>query len=424
MKHIMKKTAIFMASAILLGLAAPTSTAGAETVRTAGELKVAYQYGEATEKITLQIDEKEDMRFLGAPLYWKVLSPTWTAVDPEIASVDRSGVITANASGTTVVMIQLSNGMFGYVLVEVIENEPVIEDEPAVEEEPAIKDEPVAEEEPTTKDEPVVEEEPTIKDEPVVEEEPTTKDEPVVEEEPTVKDEPVIEPKPVVMTTTQISKTEFTVSFENVEYPELVTKEDFKVTEHCESEFGGFTYDWPISKVTYDEKTNTLTVSGDNYLLREVTYIVSYQPEGTSLAESSFVSKKIEPEDTSLKLMLNNQEYIRVASNATFADGTPVTNMLDIAKYAFSYATTNGDIIVPTYDTDPYGVAEIVDVEYGAVKGAHAVIVRYVHFKIYLDPNNDGKVTAEEKTSGSVGYYIVKVPVDKTITIDNWDMVQ
>lgn len=125
-----------------------------------------------------------------------------------------------------------------------------------------------------------------------------------------------------------------------------------------------------------------------------------------------------------VKVILNNQEKIHIPASATFVDGTPIGNMCDIAKYAFSYVTTVGDSIVPTYETDKYGIAEIADVDYSTIKGARTVIVKNVYFKVYLDFNKDGVVSVEEKTTGAVGYYYIKVNVDRTLTVEDWNMVQ
>ena len=85
-------------------------------------------------------------------------------------------------------------------------------------------------------------------------------------------------------------------------------------------------------------------------------------------------------EEKVIEVVLNNQEIIHVPANAEFTDGTPVKNMIDIARYAFSYTTTTGDFIVPTYEADKYGIAEIADVDYSAIKGAKTVIVKNVYF--------------------------------------------
>ena len=105
-------------------------------------------------------------------------------------------------------------------------------------------------------------------------------------------------------------------------------------------------------------------------------------------------------------------------------NGTPVKNMIDIARYAFSYTTTTGDFIVPTYEADKYGIAEIADVDYSAIKGDKTVIVKNVYFKVYLDLNKDGIIRNEEKTSDTAAFYYIKVVVDRTLTVEDWNMVQ
>ena len=97
--------------------------------------------------------------------------------------------------------------------------------------------------------------------------------------------------------------------------------------------------------------------------------------------------------------------------------------MTDVARYAFSYMTSNGETIVPTYDTDKYGIADIAKVDYHAIPGAKSVIVKSVYLKVYFDSDLDGKVTTAEKTDEAVGYYLVKVEIDKTISVEDWSIV-
>ena len=358
MKHMFKKSAILMASAITLSLAAPA----ANTAYAADDLQIAYQHGNAAERIEIEVGKSEDMRFLGAPTNWASLNPTWVSYDPAIASVDDTGVITAKAPGYTVVLVHLSNGMIGTVIVHAYEE--MVEPEEVKE--------------------------------------------------------------PVTLTAAPVAENKMSVVLTNVENPENLTKGNFVVTETYENEYDDYSVAWTVTGVKYNEEKNTLTLTGTDKFVKGFTYTVQYVEGDKVLAENTFVAPQKEKDENEVKLLtilMKNQEAIHVEADATLADGSPIQNMKDVARYAFSFMTSEGETVVPTYDTDKYGIADIAGVDYRAVQSAKAVIVRYVYLKVYLDPNQDGKVTAEEKAEDALGYYLVKVDVDKTLTVEDWSIV-
>lgn len=242
----------------------------------------------------------------------------------------------------------------------------------------------------------------------------------------TEEKEMVTETMPVTMKAVQKKQNQFTISFENVENPELLTKDNFQITEHYKTPYGEFVFDWSPARLNYDAETKSITFIGRSKFVTGVTYKICYVAEENVVAECEFIGSKLNADGT-LKapdIILYNQEAIHIPAGAVLADGSPVSNMIDVAEYAFSYVTENGDLVIPSYETDRYGIADIISVDYSAVKSCNTVIVQNVYFKIFFDPNNDGQVTTEEKTTDTTGFYTAKVVVNKTLTVEQWDLVQ
>ena len=124
-----------------------------------------------------------------------------------------------------------------------------------------------------------------------------------------------------------------------------------------------------------------------------------------------------------VEIVLKNQEVIHIPAHTTFEDGTPIQNIRDIAKYAFSFMTSDGITIIPTYEGNATGISDIAKVTYRTHKGANTVIIQKVYLKVYLDTNKDNWVTTAEKTENAIGCYLLEVDVNKTLTIEDWDMV-
>lgn len=241
------------------------------------EIKIAYQTGGVVEAFSLEPGKQQDLRFLGAPSDWRTRNLRWISSNPEIASVDDTGLVTAHKEGSVMILLFLEPYMSDAIWVHV---------------------------------------------------------------EPSEAEE--------------LPLTDLTAEAEPEEPEELSPKQETPVPN---------------------------------------------------------------------QLVLRNQEAIVVPNGAAFSDGTKLSNIRDIANWAFSYMLTDGTRVIPTYEGSKTGVAEIVDVTYRANSRAKSVIIQSVIFKVYIDTNDDGWVTTEEKTIDAIGYYYVIVDVDKTITVEDWSIV-
>ncbi|MGM2511633.1 DNA translocase FtsK, partial [Bacillus cereus group sp. BceL035] len=79
----------------------------------------------------------------------------------------------------------------------VVEETPIVEEQPVAEETPIVEDQPVVEEAPVAEEQPVAEETPIVEDQPVVEEAPVAEEQSVVEEAPIAEEQQVVEEAPI-----------------------------------------------------------------------------------------------------------------------------------------------------------------------------------------------------------------------------------
>lgn len=287
MRALLKKISFILACTVLLCGMVPAQ----KKALAAGELKLAYQQGEAVTQLHLAVGEAVDLRFLGAPDNWAAMNPHWASSNASVAEVNSSGVVTAKSAGTVAILLFLDNGMSGLAFVSVAEN---------------------------TVNEPVTSPSATPEEEP----EPTT----ALEEE---------------------------------------------------------------------------------------------------LPETSDIKPKEEEKFKSVKVLLLNQDAIHIPEGACFADGTPVQNMYDVVRYAFSFMLEDGTPIgVPNYGRDTTGIADIAGIDFRPIKGASSVIVKTVYLKVYFDLDQDGWVSADEKAEDAIGYYLVEIDVDKTLSVEDWSIVR
>lgn len=117
MRSFTKKLAFVMALAMVVTLATPAiaQVSAATTVLYADQN--AKSEAEAVTSITLTVGENKDMKFLGAPANWRDLFNGWTSSDTKIATVDKSGIVTAVAAGVTTVKVDLGNTVEGTLQV-------------------------------------------------------------------------------------------------------------------------------------------------------------------------------------------------------------------------------------------------------------------------------------------------------------------
>jgi len=105
MKPTLRKGAVLLASALVISSAAPATG----YVYAAKTFTYAYQTGGEVSKISLEKGDSVDLRFIGVNDY-KNYSRSWVSSNPEVASVDVNGVVTAKANGTTVVSLRVGDG--------------------------------------------------------------------------------------------------------------------------------------------------------------------------------------------------------------------------------------------------------------------------------------------------------------------------
>lgn len=120
MKSFTKKLAFVMALAMVVTLAAPV----AANTYAATTIKYAEQNAAETDtqaSVKLFVGGKIDMKFIGAPSNWESIFNGWKSANEKIATVDRGGLITAVAPGTTTVWVDLGSAYTGKLTVVVEE---------------------------------------------------------------------------------------------------------------------------------------------------------------------------------------------------------------------------------------------------------------------------------------------------------------
>lgn len=105
MKPALRKGAVLLASAMVISSAAPATG----YVYAAKTFTYAYQTGGEVSKISLEKGDSVDLRFIGVNDY-KNYSRSWVSSNPEVATVDVNGVVTAKANGTTVISLRVGDG--------------------------------------------------------------------------------------------------------------------------------------------------------------------------------------------------------------------------------------------------------------------------------------------------------------------------
>lgn len=105
MKPTFRKGAVLLASAMVISSAAPATS----YVYAAKTFTYAYQTGGEVSTLSMEKGESIDLRFLGVSDY-KNYSRAWVSSNPEVASVDINGVVTAKANGTAVITLRVGDG--------------------------------------------------------------------------------------------------------------------------------------------------------------------------------------------------------------------------------------------------------------------------------------------------------------------------
>ena len=105
MKPFLRKGAILLASTMVISSAAPTVTA----VYAAKTFTYAYQTGGTVSSLDLEVGDAVDLKFLGVKDY-KDYSLSWNSSNPNVAVVDRNGVVTAVANGTAKITLTVGDG--------------------------------------------------------------------------------------------------------------------------------------------------------------------------------------------------------------------------------------------------------------------------------------------------------------------------
>lgn len=217
------------------------------------------------------------------------------------------------------------------------------------------------------------------------------------------------------------------LELDSVDAVKVLSKENFEITGTYCDDYGEFVHIFEIQSLGYTPEGKIL-ITGSNKFIKGFTYTVKYVTAETVPTVEAVFSVDTTEETTAstdkTRILFKNQEAIHIPFNASFADGTPLQNINDIARYAFSFMLSDGTPIIPTYDGNATGVADIAGVDYRAIEGASSVIVRSIYLKVYLDANNDGWVSAAEKAEDALGYYCIEVKVDKTLTVEDWSIVK
>ena len=105
MKPSLRKGAVLLASALVISSAAPA----AGPVYAAKNFTYAYQTGGMVSNLALETGNSIDLRFIGVHDYHNY-PLSWSSSNPAVATVDKSGVVTAIADGTAVITLNVGNG--------------------------------------------------------------------------------------------------------------------------------------------------------------------------------------------------------------------------------------------------------------------------------------------------------------------------
>lgn len=105
MKPTLRKGAVLLASALVISSAAPA----ASQVYAARNFTYAYQTGGSVSKLSLETGNSIDLRFLGVSDY-KNYPLSWTSSNPEVAVVDKNGVVTALSDGNAIIKLNVGDG--------------------------------------------------------------------------------------------------------------------------------------------------------------------------------------------------------------------------------------------------------------------------------------------------------------------------
>ena len=105
MKPSLRKGAVLLASAMVITSAAPATG----YVYAAKTFTYAHQTGGAVSNLSLEPGDSVDLRFIGVSDY-KNYSRAWVSSNPEVATVDSMGVVTAIANGTANIMLRVGDG--------------------------------------------------------------------------------------------------------------------------------------------------------------------------------------------------------------------------------------------------------------------------------------------------------------------------
>ena len=105
MKPTLRKGAFLLASSMVISSAAPATG----PVYAAKNFTYAYQTGGIVDKISLEQGDVVDLRFIGVSDY-RNYTCTWTSSNPEVATVNKNGVVTAKSNGTTTITLHVGDG--------------------------------------------------------------------------------------------------------------------------------------------------------------------------------------------------------------------------------------------------------------------------------------------------------------------------
>ena len=105
MKPTLRKGAVLLASAMVISSAAPATG----FVYAAKTFTYAYQTGGEVSTLSMEVGDSIDLRFLGVSDY-KNYSRAWVSSNPEVATVDINGVVTAKTNGTAVIKLRVGDG--------------------------------------------------------------------------------------------------------------------------------------------------------------------------------------------------------------------------------------------------------------------------------------------------------------------------
>lgn len=105
MKPTLRKGAVLLASALVISSAAPATG----YVYAAKNFTYAYQTGGEVSRISLEQGDSVDLRFIGISDY-KNYSRSWVSSNPDVATVDTNGVVTAKANGEALITLRVGDG--------------------------------------------------------------------------------------------------------------------------------------------------------------------------------------------------------------------------------------------------------------------------------------------------------------------------